>query len=166
MKNTNFYFLCDLKRKVATDYTQVPDVWGSITGLNGCSDQTLANLSWAGVPDIGFLTEEAATSLGIDAESLLAARTMGAEAVRAYEKTKRTTLVANIRVTTSSGRLFDGDEESQGRMARGIIALNAAGTGATVPWVLADNTSAQVTAGELTEALSLAGAAQAAVWVI
>lgn len=80
-------------------------------------------------------------------------------------KTARSAAVAAIRVTTAAGNTFDGDEISQGRMARAIIALQATGT-TTVPWVLADNSAIQATAAELTEALALAGAAQAAVWVI
>ena len=48
-------------------------------------------------------------------------------------------------------------------MARAIIALTAAG--GTVSWVMADNSVSQVSAGELTEALALAGAAQAALWI-
>ena len=72
--------------------------------------------------------------------------------------------VANIKVTTSSGKTFDGDETSQTRMTRAILGLQATGT-PTITWVLADNSVVQVSATELTEALSLAGAAQANVWV-
>lgn len=78
-------------------------------------------------------------------------------------KLKRSQLVADIRVTTASGKVFDGDEISQGRMARAILALQG---DAKVVWVLADNTPVEVTRIELTEALALAGAAQAAVWVL
>ena len=80
-------------------------------------------------------------------------------------KAKRAAAVEAIAVTTTAGNTFDGDETSQGRMARAIIGLQAAGDGATIPWVLADNTSVSVTAAELLEALALAGLAQAAVWV-
>jgi hypothetical protein len=50
-------------------------------------------------------------------------------------------------------------------MARAIIALNT-GLAPSVTWVLADNSVIQATAAELTEALVLAGQAQAAIWVI
>ena len=50
-------------------------------------------------------------------------------------------------------------------LARGILGLQAAGA-TSVTWVLADNTPTTVTIEELGEALALAGAAQAAVWVI
>lgn len=87
--------------------------------------------------------------------------------VRLREEAKeiRQRAVEAIKVTTSSGRIFDGDETSQGRMARAIIAMQALGV-PTVTWVLADNTAIQATVMELVEALALAGAAQAQMWVI
>lgn len=86
-------------------------------------------------------------------------------AAREAWKTERAAVVAAITVTTAAGNVFDGDEESQGRMARAVIALQAKGAGATVTWVLADNSVMDATAAELTEALQLAGQAQADVWV-
>lgn len=80
-------------------------------------------------------------------------------------KRARAETVARIKVTTQAGNTFDGDEESQTRMARAILALQATGT-PSVNWVLADNTPIAASAAELAEALALAGAAQAAVWVI
>lgn len=84
---------------------------------------------------------------------------------REHAKESRSAAVDAIVVTTAAGNAFDGDEVSQGRMARAIIALQATGT-PSVTWVLHDNTVIQATAAELTEALALAGAAQAAIWVI
>lgn len=84
---------------------------------------------------------------------------------RQAAKEARDAAVASIVVTTAAGNQFDGDEVSQGRMARAIIALQATGT-PSVNWVLHDNSVIQATATELTEALALAGAAQAAIWVI
>lgn len=86
------------------------------------------------------------------------------EAAYATRRLERTLLVARIKVTTSSGKTFDGDETSQTRMARAIIALQATGT-PTTPWVLADNTVAEITLAELIEALALAGTAQTALWM-
>lgn len=87
-----------------------------------------------------------------------------AEQVRSEWKAQRAAAVSAITVTTTAGNTFDGDETSQGRMARAIIALGTTPDG-TVNWVLADNTVITATATELTEALALAGAAQAALWV-
>lgn len=80
-------------------------------------------------------------------------------------KAGRAAAVAAITVTTQAGNTFDGDEVSQGRMALAILALNASPVGTTVTWVLADNSVIAATPDELTEALALAGAAQAALWV-
>ena len=80
-------------------------------------------------------------------------------------KAEREIAVAAITVTTQAGNTFDGDEVSQGRMARAIIALQATGT-PSVNWVLTDNTVIDAPVAELVEALALSGAAQAALWVI
>ena len=80
-------------------------------------------------------------------------------------KATRTAAVEAITVTTAAGNTFDGDETSQTRMARAIIAMQATGI-PSVNWVLANNTAIQATAAELVEALALSGAAHAAVWVI
>ncbi|UQY33833.1 hypothetical protein K8U54_19275 [Pseudomonas fulva] len=88
-----------------------------------------------------------------------------AEAERSAFKVERAAQVRRISVTTEAGRCFDGDEISQGRMARAILALDATGPGATVRWVLHDNTAVDVGAPELREALALAGQAQADLWV-
>lgn len=68
-----------------------------------------------------------------------------------------------ILVTTQAGNMFDGDEISQGRMARAVIGMKTQ-PGITINWVLANNIPTPVDAAELTEALALAGLAQAAIW--
>ncbi len=86
--------------------------------------------------------------------------------LRGKAKAARTTAVENIIVTTTTtGKTFDGDETAQTRMARAIIWMQATGA-ASIVWVLADNTETQATLAELTEALCLAGQAQADLWVI
>lgn len=87
------------------------------------------------------------------------------EQLREAAKAAREIAVANIKVTTQAGNTFDGDETSQGRMSRAIIALST-GLAPSVNWVLADNSVIQATAAELTEVLVLSGQAQAAIWVI
>ncbi|HBO1296531.1 TPA: hypothetical protein L4E95_001361 [Pseudomonas aeruginosa] len=77
-------------------------------------------------------------------------------------KRQRADAVAAITVTTASGQIFDGDEQSQTRMARSIAAME---NGEKITWILADNSPAEVTREELREALRLAGASQAALWV-
>jgi hypothetical protein len=75
-------------------------------------------------------------------------------------KVERAESVSKI-IVEVDGMKFDGDETSQDRMARSIVALN---DGETVQWVLADNTIAQVTKEQLRQALRLAGEAQTAIW--
>lgn len=111
------------------------------------------------------------TQAQIDAEAARAAAAVVAEAARQAAQARATAKVARaqaveaIQVTTAAGNTFDGDELSQGRMSRAIIALST-GLAPSVTWVLADNSTIQATAAELTEALVLAGMAQAAIWVI
>lgn len=85
--------------------------------------------------------------------------------LRQAAKQLRQSQVDNIKVTTASGKTFDGDETSQNRMARAIIAMKAMNAPETV-WVLADNTPTMATVAELEEALALSGTAQANLWVI
>lgn len=84
---------------------------------------------------------------------------------RALFKQQRAAAVAAIKVTTSAGHVFDGDEISQGRMARAILGLQSQDSSATVLWVLSDNSVVQVGEEELTEALTLSGLRQAELWV-
>ena len=87
------------------------------------------------------------------------------EQLREDAKAARAVAVADIKVTTAAGNTFDGDETSQTRMSRAILVLST-GAAHSVPWVLADNTVIQATAAELTEAMALAGAEQARLWVL
>lgn len=122
----------------------------------------------------GFAPDDAAVHvagvvevLTAEAFEALKSEELTSRAFKARERAKaaREAAVAAIKVTTASGRTYDGDEVSQGRLARAIIALST-GLASSVTWVLADNTVVQATAAELTEVLVLAGQAQAAIWVI
>jgi hypothetical protein len=87
------------------------------------------------------------------------------EQYRARKKRERDEAVSNIAVTVTSGKVFDGDETSQGRMSRAIIGMQAASV-SEIGWTLANNEHVTVTIAELTEALILAGLAQSALWEI
>lgn len=82
----------------------------------------------------------------------------------ANAKAARQLAVDNIKVTTQAGHTFDGDEVSQGRMSRAIIALDAAGQTSTT-WVLSNNMPTNVTRADLVEALVLAGQEQTRLWM-
>lgn len=88
-----------------------------------------------------------------------------AEIAMSDAKTERTEAVASITVEVD-GMVFDGDETAQDRMARAITMFTSSGLPAdtTTSWVLADNTVAQVTIGQLTQALLLAGQKQTELW--
>jgi len=84
------------------------------------------------------------------------------EKIKNRKKKERELAVAKLTVTTTSGKTFDGDEVSQTRMARAILALDPL---ETTLWILADNTpDPHVSREDLREALRLSGAAQTAVW--
>lgn len=80
----------------------------------------------------------------------------------AQAKAERADAVSQI-IVEVDGLKFDGDETSQQRMARSIVALE---DGETMPWVLYDNTVSEVTKAQLKQALRLAGIKQSELWVI
>lgn len=94
---------------------------------------------------------------------VVAKRVVAAEAAaREAAKAQRAAAVARISVKVD-GMTFDGDEESQGRMARAILARDASATD-SVTWVLANNTPAAVPLQTLKKVLALAVAAQGELW--
>lgn len=76
-------------------------------------------------------------------------------------KRERQTSVDSITVTVD-GMVFDGNEVSQNRMARVIASVDAMEQ--TAEWTLANNDVANVTMGQLKQALALATEAQTAIW--
>lgn len=77
-------------------------------------------------------------------------------------KQARYALVGAITVTTTSGNVFDGDENSQNRMARAIAGMDDTDT---MLWVLSDNQLITVNKTELREALRLSGIAMTTIWM-
>lgn len=73
-------------------------------------------------------------------------------------------LVSRIKVTTSTGKVFDGDEKSQERILRAINIATITGD-TTTQWKMADNTIIEVTLEELKEALALAGKEMSRIWL-
>lgn len=78
-------------------------------------------------------------------------------------KAIRKSKVDSITAQVTSGKVFDGDETSQTRMARAIIGLQIASE-TEIKWTLADNTNVVVTLDELKEAIVIAGRIQADLW--
>ena len=81
----------------------------------------------------------------------------------AEKKRQRQVIVDAIQVTTTSGKVFDGNEEAQTRMSRAIQTAQIANIPSTT-WVLANNVPTTVTLAELQEALVLSMQAMGAVW--
>ena len=109
----------------------------------------------------GQVTQRPLTEAEIAALPVVTEEDLAREA-RELFKQERAKAVAAI-VVEVDGLLFDGDEISQGRMARAIVAMEEE---ETALWVLANNEDVLVTRAQLKEALRLAGAAQTAVWVM
>ena len=111
-------------------------------------------------------SEEYMAALGIDTDTRAAILSQidfetAQDAVAA--KKLRDAAVAAIKVTVS-GKVFDGDEVAQGRMARAVAAAESAAI-STYQWKLADNSVAAVSLDELKQALALAFQAQSELWV-
>lgn len=79
----------------------------------------------------------------------------------AHWKQERAAQVAAI-VVEVKGRLYQGDELSQGRMVRSVTASHSDSD--VVRWTLADNAAVDVPISEIREALRLAGLRQTAIW--
>ena len=119
----------------------------------------------AGVTHTNTSTEYM-VALGIDADTRAAILSQidfetAQDAVAS--KKLRDTAVAAIKVTVN-GKVFDGDEVAQGRIARAVAAAESAGI-TTYQWKLADNSVAEVSLSELKQALALAFQAQSELWV-
>ena len=83
-------------------------------------------------------------------------------------KSERADAVSKI-VVEVDGMNFDGDEISQGRMARTVSIAVAEGYDLDTTkrtWVLADNTIAEVTVRQLAKACELAGNKQTELWTV
>ena len=68
-------------------------------------------------------------------------------------------------VVEVDGMSFNGDEDSQSRMTRAIIASDTAGLDSTV-WVLADDTVATVTKEQLKQALAKSMLEMGSLWTV
>lgn len=137
------------------------DVWGWYVGEADAPTATTTDIA---PPDTDGNRRPYWTGADWVLREYVAPPPLPAQTDLAQAKAQRQAEVEAIKVTTSAGNTFDGDEVSQGRMSRAVIGLSAM-PGATINWVLADNTIIEATAAELVEALALAGAKQGEIWV-
>lgn len=117
-------------------------------------DENLQKLSWDSENLIWVTTD--LTQEELDAIALQAF-------MRVFNtwKSSRAEAVNDIEVTYNSV-IYQGDETSQNRMTRSIIALPDDIT--TIEWTAKDNTQHSLTRIDLATILALAGNAQAALW--
>ena len=78
-----------------------------------------------------------------------------AEQLAAQAKTEKLAALSSIIVTTTSGKIFDGNADARLNMLSAITAAGILGQ-TSANWKLADNTVQNVTLDELKEALALA----------
>ena len=104
---------------------------------------------------VSITEEEKDTILAPSTEEL------AAQAIAEY-KASRQEAVNNIKVITTAGNTFDGDETSQTRMVRATSLMDDV---EVTNWVLADNTVIEVSKAELVEAAKLAGQEQTRLWI-
>ena len=119
----------------------------------------------AGVTHTNTSTEYM-TALGMDEQTqaaVLAQLEFEESMDAAAAKKARDVAVAKIKVMVN-GKVFDGDEVAQGRIARAVAAAESAAS-STYQWKLADNSVAEVSLSELKQALALAFQAQSELWV-
>ena len=79
-------------------------------------------------------------------------------------KKRKEYLVSRIAITTTSGKIFDGDEASQDRIMR-AVQIAAITELTETQWKLANNEIVMVTLDELKEALALAGQEMSRIWL-
>lgn len=103
--------------------------------------------------------------VALDSETVAANQARAQGQQREAAKSARTAAVAAIKVTTVSGKMFDGDEASQGYMVTAIMTAELSGVTAGL-WTLSDNSRVVVTIAELKEALVLAASATNNMWGI
>lgn len=117
MANSKWYYLCDLENKKAIEYTQIPEVWGNVTGMIDLDDETLADMSWSNNPGKGFLTETKAVELGIDSASMQTVKAVGAAARTIALKTSRDILLAASDAAVTIDRWEKYDEQKKAIIA-------------------------------------------------
>lgn len=85
------------------------------------------------------------------------------EVLLANAKDTRLKVLENLKVTAPSGRVYDGDLESQTRIATALATMDSTDT---IKWVLADNSVAEVNRDELFEVLRAMRLRTTEIWVL
>ena len=139
------YYKLNTDGTIQSRSKQVDNTWLPLSDLATKEDGTLYDFyNEDGTPDI--------------------AKTAELEATQAREafKAQRQEAVDNLEVTYED-TIYQGDEVSQGRMSRAILALPD--DTITTLWIAKDNTHIQLTKVDLSSILRLAGEAQTVLWI-
>lgn len=59
------YYCIDKDKKEVLSCGELPNVWGTITGMGGLNDESVSDLTWAGYPSHSFVDRGTALSFGI-----------------------------------------------------------------------------------------------------
>lgn len=98
------FYTCYFPDLRAIQFAPAPETWGSITGMSDLDEEALSDLSWAGYPDYGFLTEEAATVRGITTDSMAAARDVAEQVELIAVRERRDALLAESDIAVLADR--------------------------------------------------------------
>ena len=118
-------------------------------------DLEITDEQWEEANAFAHISENGEIILGLSECQLIEARLVKAKADRAAA-------VAAITVVVD-GMIFDGNEAAQERMARAV--LMAESPEEQIEWVLADSSTAMVSAAQLRQACRAAGRTQGVLWV-
>lgn len=91
--------------------------------------------------------------------------TINDDVLRRVKKDLREKAISKLTVQVSTGKVFDASRTALSNMTQAHVIGMANGITGT-DWTLADNSRVYVTIAELTEAMTLAGLAQSAIWGI
>lgn len=73
------YYCIQKDAKKAISAGALPEVWGTITGMQNLSAKDVYDLTWAGYPNHGFMSLADAQAFGIEQSELDAALELGAQ---------------------------------------------------------------------------------------
>jgi len=115
--------------------------------------------------NIPFTPEEEAEWDAREAAYLAGAPEREAAATRKAAKQARAAAVDAITVTTSTGKVFDGNLAALQNMTSAYVVGTESNIAST-PWTLADNSRVEVTLAEIKEAMTLSGLEISRLWAL
>lgn len=123
---------------------------------------------WCNESHKAYINEISPTTEGVRRFQIVALPEPTEEEIKAQElanaKNQRAQEVSELTVTVDD-MVFDADESAQQRITR-VITIAESAELASIDWVLADNTIANVTIDQLKQVLAKAVLAQAELWTI